>query len=82
MVVVLEDTLTPGERTLVERDEAATVAATRHRLQEAMKEDMVAVVEGTLGCRVISALGDHDADRDISVQVFVTDGTGHPAPES
>ena len=61
VVVVLEDALRSAERPPEERDAAA------------MKRDMSAVVEGTLGCTVISALGDHDAERDIWVQVFVID---------
>ena len=73
VVVVLEDTLTSSERALVDRDQAAAVTEQRRRLQAEMRDDMVAVVEGTLSRRVVSALGDHDAQRGISVQVFVTE---------
>lgn len=73
MVVVVEGTLTPAERAQVERDDAAGVAAARRKAQAAMKDDMAAVVAGTLGCRIVSVIGDHDPVGDVAVEVFVTD---------
>ena len=71
--MVLEDMLTPAERAQVERDDAAGVVATRRRTQAEMKDDMADVVAGTLDCKVVSVIGDHDPVADVAVEVFVTD---------
>lgn len=74
VVVVLEDTLTPSEKTLLEDDAGETVASLRRRLQRAMMPEMAAVIEGSLGCTVRATLSDHDPENDVCVEVFLTDG--------
>lgn len=81
VVVVLEDTLTPSEKTLLQHDGGETIVSLRRRLQRAMMPDMAAVIEGRLGCTVRAMLSDHDPEHDVCVEVFLTEGNGtEPAP--
>ena len=71
IVVVLEETFTPAERTLIERGEAEGIQDIRRRFQRAMAENFVAIVEQSTGRAVRSFFSDTDLENDISVEVFV-----------
>ena len=71
IVVVLEETFTPAERTLIERGEAEGIQDIRRRFQRAMAEQFVAIVEQATGRTVRSFFSDTDLKNDISVEVFV-----------
>lgn len=71
VVVVLEDTLTKAERTLVQNGEAQLVLTNRRALQRSMREDLVAGVEEILGRDVIAFLSDNHIDPDLAVESFV-----------
>src|SRR5215212_3601212 len=71
IVVVLEETFTPAERTLIERGEAEGIQDIRRRFQRAMAEQFVAIVEQATGRRVRSFFSDTDLKNDISVEIFV-----------
>jgi uncharacterized protein YbcI len=71
IVVVLEETFTPAERTLIERGEAEGIQDIRRRFQRAMAEQFVAIVEQATGRTVRSFFSDTDLKHDISVEVFV-----------
>ena len=78
--VVMRDTLTKGERSLVEDGEVALVLTARKAFQNAMREDLVALVEEITGRTVIAFLSDNHLDPDIAVESFVLgdqdDGSG------
>jgi uncharacterized protein YbcI len=69
--VVLEDTLTKGERSLVDAGHGEHVLATRRAYQEAMREDAILAVEQILGCRVAAMLSANHIDPDLAVESFV-----------
>ena len=85
--VVLEDTLTKGERSLVEDGEIALVLTARRAYQGTMKTDLVALVETLTGRQVLAFLSDNHLEPDIAVESFILvpqdghDGGGTaPAP--
>jgi uncharacterized protein YbcI len=69
--VVLQDTLTTGERTLVEAGEGAAVLDLRRRWQQVMREEMSDRVGELTGRRVIGFMSDNHIDPDLAVEVFV-----------
>jgi uncharacterized protein YbcI len=71
VVVVLEETFTPAERTLIDRGEADGIQDIRRRFQRAMAEQFISIVEQATGRRVRSFFSDTDLKNDISVEVFV-----------
>jgi uncharacterized protein YbcI len=71
VVVILEETFTPAERTLIERGEADGIQDIRRRFQRAMAEQFISIVEQATGRQVRSFFSDTDLKNDISVEVFV-----------
>ncbi len=78
--IVLQDTLTKAEQTLVERDHEALVLTTRATFQQVMRDDLVAGIEGILGRTVIAFLSANHVDPDIAVESFILAPLGHSAP--
>jgi uncharacterized protein YbcI len=71
VVVVLEESFTRAERTLIGRGEADAIKDIRRRFQQAMKEEFVAVVEQATGRVVRSFMSETDLETDVSVEVFL-----------
>jgi uncharacterized protein YbcI len=69
--VVLRDTLTKGERSLVSDGRSQLVLAMRKAYQQTMRNDLVAAVEQTTGRKVIAFLSDNHIDPDIAIESFV-----------
>jgi len=76
--VVLQDTMTKGERTLVESGERDAVLDLRRRWQRAMREDLSKEVERLTGRSVIGFMSDNHIDPDLGVEIFIL----NPAEES
>ena len=76
--VVLQDTLTKGERSLVDEGLAELVLSTRKAYQGTMRHDLISGVEEILGRRVIAFLSDNNVDPDIAVESFVLAPPGTP----
>ncbi len=78
VTVVLQDTLTKGERSLVRDGLEQTVLSTRKAFQGTMRRDLVSGVEEILGRRVAAFLSDNHIDPDVAVEVFLLapDGAG------
>jgi uncharacterized protein YbcI len=76
VTVVLADTLTRGERTLVETGDSARVLELRRSFQEAMREDLVAVVERQLDRKVVAFMSQNHIDPDLAVETFVLEPAG------
>ena len=86
VMILLADTLTKGERSLVQRGMSDHVVETRKRYQEAMREDLIAVVEDRVGRKVIAFMSDNHIDPDMGAEVFVLeplsgDGGARSEPE-
>jgi len=73
--VVLRDTLTKGERSLVANGRAQLVLDTRKAYQKTMRDDLVAGVEAITGRKVIAFFSDNHIDPDMAIESFVLEST-------
>jgi len=85
VTVVLRDTLTKGERSLVSEDLDELVLTMRKAFQGTMRHDLIDGIEQILGRKVIAFMSDNHIDPDVAVEVFVlapadTGPTGDGAP--
>jgi uncharacterized protein YbcI len=71
LAVVLEETFTPAEKTLIDRGEAEGIQDIRRRFQRVMEEQFVSIVEQATGRRVRAFLSETNLKEDISVEVFI-----------
>lgn len=71
ITVVLQDTLTKGERTLVRNGELALVLAGRKAYQNAMKLALIASIEEISGRKVLAFLSDNHVGPDYAIESFV-----------
>lgn len=71
ITVVLQDTLTMGERSLVRDGEADLVLSSRKAFQRTMSTQMIAAIERHSGRSVYAFLSDNHIDPDIAVETFV-----------
>jgi uncharacterized protein YbcI len=81
VAVVLEETFTPAEKTLIARGESEGIQDIRRRFQRAMADQFRSIVEQATGREVRSFLSETDLDNDLSVEIFLlgaprTDMTG------
>lgn len=79
--VVLEETLTKGERRLVAQGMSDDVLRYRRAYQQTMRTDLVAAVEGLSGRTVRAFLSDNSTDPDIAVESFVLAPASGDVPE-
>jgi uncharacterized protein YbcI len=71
IAVVLEETFTRSERTLIEHGEAEGISDIRRRFQRVMAERFIAIVEQATGRQVRSFFSDTDLEEDLSVELFI-----------
>jgi uncharacterized protein YbcI len=71
VTIVLADTLTRGERTLVDSGRRDRVLELRHDYQMIMRDALVELVEGELDRKVIAFMSQNHIDPDLAVEVFV-----------
>jgi uncharacterized protein YbcI len=71
VTVVLADSLTQGERTLVDAGHSERVLQIRQDIQQAMRGDLVAIVEQELGREVLAFMSQNHIDPDLAVETFV-----------
>jgi uncharacterized protein YbcI len=71
VTVLLADTLTNGERALVDRGRASRVIQLRHDYQLVMRDDLVEIVERELDRKVIAFMSQNHIDPDLAIEVFV-----------
>jgi uncharacterized protein YbcI len=83
--VVLQDSLTRGERNLSDAGQGQAVLDLRRRWQSVMEAEVSHDIEQLVGRRVIGFLSDNHIDPDLAVEVFVLEpvaqepGGGRPA---
>jgi uncharacterized protein YbcI len=85
VTVVLRDTLTKGERSLVAAGKTDVVMTTRKAYQQAMKADLISAVEQCSGRKVAAFLSENHIEPDIAIESFVLDprpGDGASAAEA
>lgn len=76
--VVLQDTLTRGERTLADAGEQEAILDLRRRWQKVMRVEMSRRIEELTKRKVIGFMSDNHIDPDLAVEVFVLE----PLPDS
>jgi uncharacterized protein YbcI len=74
VLVMLEQTLTKGEESLVKKGRADKVIEIRHEFQEAMREESMAKIGELTGRKVTAMLSANHVDPDIGAEIFVLDG--------
>jgi uncharacterized protein YbcI len=79
--VVLQDTLTRGERSLVGAGESEAVLDLRRRWQKVMRGSCSREIEELTGRKVIGFMSDNHIDPDIAVEVFILEAVGHDRAE-
>lgn len=77
VAVVLADTLTKGERYLVDNGRIEHVLEMRRGYQDAMKDECSAAVEEITGRKVVAFMSANNVDPDIAVEIFILE----PAPD-
>ncbi len=75
--VVLQDTLTRGERNLVDAGESDAVLGLRRLWQKVMRESCSRRIAELTGRKVVGFMSDNHIDPDIAVEVFILE-----APET
>ena len=76
VTVMLADTLTKGERKLVDKGHSDRVLQLRHDYQLTMRDDLIALVERQLDRKVIAFMSQNHIDPDLAVEVFVLQPEG------
>lgn len=71
VVVVLEETFTKAERTLIDRGEVQSIQEIRRRFQQAMADEFTSIVEQATGRVVRAFLSETNLEADVSVEVFL-----------
>jgi uncharacterized protein YbcI len=71
VTVLLADTLTKGERRLVDTGRSDRVLQLRHDYQMIMRDELVGIVERQLHRNVIAFMSQNHIDPDLAVEVFV-----------
>src|SRR4051795_477912 len=82
VLCVTQNSMTKGERRLVDEGEAKAVVSIRRKFQTTMRDDLVAGIETLTNCKVVSFMSDHDAEHDCAAEVFVLDGPPSGMPRS
>ena len=75
VTILVADTLTRGERKLVDNGDADEVLHLRHHYQHIMRPELVAIVERQLKRKVIAFMSQNHIDPDLAVEVFVLEPT-------
>jgi uncharacterized protein YbcI len=71
ITVLLQDTLTKGERRLADAGKAEIVLRMRQEFQRTMREDLVTATEMILERKVIAFMSDNHIEPDMAAEVFV-----------
>jgi uncharacterized protein YbcI len=78
LVVVLEDVLTPAERSLVATGRGEAVLELRSKLHTAMRDMLASAVNELTGAQVRAVVGATDCDPDVASEVFLLDRPVRP----
>jgi uncharacterized protein YbcI len=71
VAIVLQDTMTTGEHTLVRAGESERVLGTRHAYQRTMRDDLAGGVARITGRPVIAFMSANHIDPDMGVEIFI-----------
>jgi uncharacterized protein YbcI len=80
VVIVLRDGLLKAEKSLVAAGQGQTVLDLRRKFQEAMRDDLVEIVEENLGRRVVAFMSENHVDPDLAAEVFILEPEDAASP--
>jgi len=75
---VMRDTLTKGERTLVEHGRHKQVLHTRREWQDTMGDELTAAIEELTERKVLAYLSENHIDPDLGIETFVLERRPEP----
>jgi uncharacterized protein YbcI len=75
VVVLLQDNMTKGEKSLVHAGRAAEVLQIRRTFQETMRPELVGAVERLTKRNVVSFMSANDIGPDAAAEIFLLDDT-------
>jgi uncharacterized protein YbcI len=84
VLVMMRETLSKGERNLVEADKTELVYSLRASYQELLRPHAVKLIEETLHRKVVGFMSANHFEPDLAAEVFVLDPrneNGHPVQE-
>jgi uncharacterized protein YbcI len=73
IVVLLHDSMTHAERTLVQAGNHSEVLQIRRTFQETMRPSLIEAVEGLTGRTVVSFMSANDVEPDAAAEIFLMD---------
>lgn len=82
ITVVLEDTLTSGERSLVRDGHGDLVIEMRRTFQRTMSATLIDGIEQITGRTIRAFLSDNHIDPDVAVETFLLEPRTHTEPSS
>ena len=82
VLIRYEEGLTPAEQKLVADGDPDFVRLMRRRFQDAVRPDIVALVERTLGRTARTFLSDHDVVQDVGIELILLDELDDTAGEA
>ncbi len=78
IVVLMTDTLTKAEHSLVADGKADEVLSTRHSLQGTMRNDMVSAVERLTGRTVMAFMSTNHIEPDLACEILILEPQAEP----
>jgi len=82
VLVMFQETLTQGERNLVENGHEVQVEALRSSYQALLRDDATTLIETTLGRKVIGFMSANHFEPDMAAEVFMLDPSEEPLAQS
>jgi len=82
VLVMFQETLTQGERNLVDNGHEAEVEALRSSYQALLRDDAVTLIETTLDRRVIGFMSANHFEPDMAAEVFMLDPAEEPIAQT
>jgi uncharacterized protein YbcI len=82
VVILLGETMTKAERTISGNGDAHFVLEMRRRFQNAMRDDLVGIVETATERKVVAFMSDNHIDPDLAVELFVLEPLPDGEPEA
>jgi uncharacterized protein YbcI len=82
VLVMLEQTLTKGEQSLVAKGRTDKVLEIRHEFQNAMREECSEKIAELTGRKVIAFLSANHVDPDVGAEIFMLDGPPREGDEA
>jgi len=73
VVTMMQDVMTPAEKTLANTSKGDAVIQMRHLFQETMEHDYTEAIERLTGLKVIAFISGNHIDPDMAAELFVLD---------